>query len=95
MLFGVDWDGTWAAAPALFAELRDLIRLHGHEVLVATNRGPGQPIGAAVDAHVVYCAGRPKRAACLAAGHRVDVWVDDNPVLVDFGQAGLDRLARG
>jgi len=88
MLFALDYDGTFSAAPDLFREFRKLAERFGHRVVVVTGRsdegrwgdevrevvGPATPI--------VFCAGRWKRAAAEAAGYQVDVWVDDNPEYV-------------
>jgi hypothetical protein len=40
----------------------------------------------------VYCAGIPKREAAHQAGHDIDVWIDDNPILVNLGLEGLHRF---
>lgn len=93
----VDYDGTWTADPELFANLADIAVLRGWRVFIVTNRRAADPVGPVDGLPVVYCAGAPKRDACAALGVFPDVWVDDMPVLVDHGQAGLERLiaARG
>lgn len=88
----IDWDGTWTADPSLFCALGRNAEAAGWRVYIVTNRSAHEPVGATYGFSVIYCAGAPKREACARAGIRVDVWVDDMLVLVDFGQAGLDRL---
>lgn len=95
-VLAIDYDGTWTADPSLFAILARKAQAGGWRVIVATNRRPSDQVGDVSGLEVVYASGKPKRQAVFEQlGVAVDVWVDDMPVLVDFGQAGLDALARG
>jgi hypothetical protein len=96
MRIGIDFDGTYAADSATFQLVADLFRRAGHECVIVTNRPPAdeftvqQVVRRALP--VVYCNGEPKRRVMEARGTPVDVWIDDNPVLVDFGLDGLVQL---
>lgn len=92
-LFGVDYDGTLSADPALFSQAIALILQRGHGVVVVTGRSDegrwGEEVRAAVaavsPAHqipIVFAGNRWKRQAAEEAGHAVDIWWDDNPEYV-------------
>lgn len=87
-----DWDGTWDKDIPLFTTLAQTCVAAGWQVIICTNRASTNPIPAPAGFRIIYANGAPKREACHAAGVHVHVWVDDLPVLVNFGQAGLDRL---
>lgn len=88
----IDYDATWTADVELFAWLARKAQQGLWQVIIVTNRAAHDPVGDVAGLRVIYCAGAPKRAACAAVGLYPDVWVDDMPVLIDFGQAGLERL---
>lgn len=93
MIIGVDLDGTYAADVSTFRKVVDVFQQAGHRCVLVTNRGPDDR--ALVESIVlgqmplIFAAGSPKKVAALAAGYAVDVWIDDNPILVDFGGMGL------
>jgi ribonucleotide monophosphatase NagD (HAD superfamily) len=93
MILGVDLDGTFAADVATFKAVVELFHAAGHKCVLITNRGPEDR--AVVERIVAGCMpclfsnGRPKREIAREAGYEVNVWIDDNPCLVDFGSAGL------
>lgn len=91
MIVAIDYDGTITADLDFFRQMIPLLKSRGHTVLIVTNRGP-ETIIAWQGVETIYCNGRPKRAVCLEHGFRVDVWVDDNPILVDYGAAGLAMI---
>lgn len=96
LTFGIDFDGTFAADPACFVAIVEVLHRHGHTpVLVTARPPPPAPHGNGVMeklrqwfpagggfAAVVFADGRTKVDAVAEAGHRVDVWVDDMPDLV-------------
>lgn len=87
MLFAIDFDGTYAADPAVFARLRALLEDAGHRCVLVTGRSDegrwGEEVRATVgDLPIVFAAGGWKRAAAEAAGLQVDVWIDDAPEYV-------------
>lgn len=81
--FAIDFDKTWTADPEGFAIFTQFLRLRGHTVIIATNRDAWC---ADMDSHklpthlpIVYCGRNLKEPACLKAGHKVDIWIDDMP----------------
>ncbi len=94
MIVAFDYDGTWSADPTVFAAVVAAFRDRGHVCLIVTNRGPTE--GAAELARtglpIIFANHGPKRAAARAVGHEVDVWIDDNPILVDKGAAGIIEI---
>jgi hypothetical protein len=88
----IDWDDTWTRDPALFAGIAAAATAAGWLVIICTNRAITNPIPVPAGMRCVYANGFPKRDACHAAGIHVHVWIDDLPVLVNFGMAGLDKL---
>lgn len=99
MTFAFDYDGTINACPDVWVPAMQSALIQGHTIVIATGRTPenirdielfcfthklGVPIHA--------CGSRPKREVLVEAGILVDAWVDDNPVMVDFGYDGLDMV---
>lgn len=92
-VLALDWDGTLTHLPRKVSEaLVTEARAHNIVVVIVTNRHPHQSIPDFMGLPVVYAAGQPKRAAARAAGYEVLWWLDDMPVLVDFGEAGLSAI---
>ena len=81
MIIAIDYDDTWSADPDLWAEFALSASKRGHCILIATNRRSGlQELGWPV----VYCsASFTKRQATRSAGYEVDVWIDDNPKVIE------------
>jgi len=81
MVIAIDYDGTWAADPELWAEFALSASKRGHCVIIATNRRTELH---GMDCPIVYCgASFTKRQATRSAGYEVDVWIDDNPQVVE------------
>lgn len=92
-LFGIDYDGTWTADPELFREFVVLLLARGHRAVIVTSRDDrpmitdpsrhwGDEVRKAVCGLIpIVFAGldRRKDEAARAAGHAVDVWIDDRP----------------
>lgn len=81
--FAIDFDKTWTADPAGFSLIVHILFSRGHKILIATNRDawcddmerhnlPGY-------IPIIYCGRTLKEQACLKAGHKVDIWIDDMP----------------
>ena len=91
--FGIDFDGTYAAEVDTFRAVVDLLQQAGHQCIIVTNRPQAESAQVARvvagQMPIICTGGRPKRQAAIDAGYRVAIWVDDMPVLVDFGEAGL------
>jgi hypothetical protein len=85
--FGIDFDGTFAAAPALFALFVTFAARDGHQCVLVTQRT--RDWGDEVERicggvlPIVYAGGMTKREAARRHGWEVDVWIDDNPAAVD------------
>lgn len=83
MTIAFDFDNTITADPSTMLAAMQVFRDAGHTVLVATLRYPSE--SDAVDRiirglyPVVYCCRNVKHPTCVAAGFKVDVWVDDMP----------------
>lgn len=88
MTFGIDFDGTFAAAPDLFRIFVERGRRMGHDFVLVTQRtedfrqGVEDVCGSLLP--IVYAGGMTKRAAAARKGWKVDVWIDDNPQSVDM-----------
>lgn len=93
MIFGVDFDGTFAADPALFHKILDLLESRGHQVVIVTGRStPSSPdtisnmlveVMTKGRVPIVYAGNTFKRIAATNAGFKVDIWIDDNPEYID------------
>lgn len=87
MVFAIDFDGTFAAAPDLFRAFALAARAAGHRCVLVTQRTVEHR--AAVDAVVgdalpiVFAGGQTKRMAAKRHGWKVDVWIDDDPESID------------
>jgi hypothetical protein len=100
LIFGLDFDGTYTDDKASFDAIIRILEAAGHVVVVVTNRPDtvehwrevrrcfDRPAGEEIRA--LFTNGRPKRQVAREAGYEVDIWIDDNPALVDFGFAGIE-----
>lgn len=79
--FAIDYDGTYAAAPALWNRFIESARDAGHRVLICTGRAFA-PVTLSDDLEVHCTAGQAKRDYLLGLGIAVDVWIDDDPASV-------------
>ena len=79
--FAIDYDGTYAAAPALWGQFIAAARLAGHRVLICTGRAFA-PVILPNDLEVHCTAGQAKRDYLADLGISVDVWIDDDPASV-------------
>lgn len=98
MIFGLDFDGTYTRAPELWNRFIEAALGEGHLVVLVTNRPDDAEHHGVVASWTggripaFFTNGRPKRQVALEAGYDVDVWIDDNPILVDYGAAGLSMV---
>lgn len=84
MTIAFDFDGTITADPPTMIAAMRSFRAAGWTVIVATLRGAHERNDAVdrllgTEFPVVYCNRKTKNTACRAAGHLVNVWVDDMP----------------
>ncbi len=88
MLFGIDYDGTFAAAPNVFREFVKILRAAGHDAICVTGRLDSGIMGDVVRSSInglmpiVFAGSRWKVDAAMDAGYSVDVWIDDNPQFI-------------
>lgn len=98
ILFAVDYDGTFARAPKLFASIIRLIFASGNAAIMVTGRSDETPWSAEVRAAIaalpvpipiVFAGPTWKREAAERAGYRVNIWIDDFPEYVAAQDPGL------
>ncbi len=93
MIVGFDLDGTYAADLTTFCGIAGMLKDAGHTCVMVTNRCESDraEVEEMIDNEmpVLFSCGRPKRAVAEEAGYFIQVWIDDNPSLVDFGSSGL------
>lgn len=79
MKIALDLDGTYSADPDLWDEFIARAKMRGHEVICVTNR-PFEPVGIRIPSVEILLAGAEyKNAYASAEGHKVDIWIDDQP----------------
>lgn len=88
LVFGIDFDGTFAADPLFFKAFVSLLRASGHSCVMVTGRedvpGLAEPVRALVGdlMPIVFAGGTWKKDAAKAAGWIIDIWIDDNPTYI-------------
>lgn len=99
MTFAFDYDGMLNACPDVWVPTMQSALIQGHTVVIATGRTADNIrdielfcFTHKIDVPIHACGPKPKRAVLADAGVFPDAWVDDNPVMVDFGYEGLDRV---
>ena len=86
MIIAIDFDNTWTADPELWRQFVFTARNRGHNCIIATNRSKWSEdmdkynLGSGIV--IIYCGGEYKEVACLKAGWKVDVWIDDSPRMI-------------
>lgn len=76
--FAIDYDGTYAAAPAVWDQFIQSARSAGHRVLICTGRAFA-PTGLRQDVELYCAAGQAKHDFLRDLGIAVSVWIDDDP----------------
>jgi hypothetical protein len=86
LTFGIDFDDTWSADPALFAAFAEMAKERGHRCVLVTQRAsifaPEMRAVVGEGIQIVHCAGATKADGCRQAGVAVDIWIDDYPAAV-------------
>ncbi len=85
MRIGLDYDGTYTAAPSLWKAFIKMALLEGHEVVCVTMRFPQEAID--VPCPVYYTGRRAKVAWAAENGLDIGIWIDDSPHWLLFGAA--------
>lgn len=86
LTIAIDFDGTFAANPALWRNfITDAQNIWGYQIVCVTGRSDegewGKEVKEAIDGliPIVFAGHRWKREAAQAAGYEVNIWIDDNP----------------
>lgn len=83
MIIAIDIDNTWTRDPEMWREIVALMESRGHQVIIATGRiGWSQDMermGIPPKSPIVFTMNEFKEKACMAAGYKVDIWIDDMP----------------
>ena len=88
MTIAIDLDNTWTADPHLWRHFRCLAAYGGHRVIMVTARR--HPVTDEErerfllpwDMPITYTSGDFKEKHALAAGYKVDIWIDDAPGMI-------------
>jgi len=96
LIIAIDYDDTYTADRALFAEIIRTIKAAGHEAYFVTYRrdrtdGRNSDIhhsARALDIPIVYTAEQQKKDVFKA-----DIWIDDKPELIPTVQSLVDEFA--
>ena len=84
MIIALDYHKTYTTNPVFWLDFVQRAIMAGYTVICATMVNSSAEIDPDLEAlvPVVFCAGTPKREACLAAGYNVDIWIDNEPQLI-------------
>jgi hypothetical protein len=96
MILGFDLDGTYAADLKVFSRIAQVCTDAGHTCIMVTNRCEQDRVFVEdlIERRmpVLFSCGKPKREVAEAAGYYVQVWIEDNPILVELGAAGMNEV---
>jgi len=92
MNIGLDFDDTYTRDPGMWDIIIPQMQARGHTVYCVTGRTPeegrnvlvtlGKVVG---EDHCYFTSRQSKKNYMYANGIRIDVWIDDNPVLINTG----------
>jgi hypothetical protein len=92
MNIGLDFDDTYTRDPAMWDMLIPLIESHGHIVYCVTGRTPEEgrnvlvTLGKVIGENRCYFTSRQsKKNYMFKMNICIDVWIDDNPILITSG----------
>jgi acid phosphatase class B len=92
MNIGLDFDDTYTRDPAMWDMLVPLMQARGHIVYCVTGRTPEEStpvlstLGKIVGVNNCYFTSRQSKKNYMYTHYiRIDVWIDDNPILIDTG----------
>ena len=91
-----DLDGTFSADLQLMRAVARLFKDAGWTLVMITarednedNRMLAEQLKITQLMPILFAGARPKRAVARENGYEVDIWIEDNPIMVDFGIPGL------
>ncbi len=79
MFIALDYDNTYTKDPKFWDEFIRYSKFYGHSVTIVTMRGPSLPIDHDCGCDVIYTGLIAKAPYMKDKGHKVDIWIDDNP----------------
>ena len=82
MIIAIDWDKTITADPELFGGFIESALARGHTAIIVTGRQAHDTIVPPWPIEVIYAGNEWKQGAALAAGYKVDIWIDDMPGMI-------------
>lgn len=92
MNIGLDFDDTYTRDPAMWDMLIPLIQARGHKVYCVTGRTTEEShnvlvtLGKVIGVNNCYFTSRQsKKNYMFKMNICIDVWIDDNPILIDTG----------
>ena len=83
MIIALDYDNTYSLDPNTWNAFISLFQANGHRVIGVTLRSKCPDNSFPVGLEVICCAYKAKRQACLLAGAKIDVWIDDQPEFIE------------
>lgn len=84
MKIALDYDGTYTLDPEGWDRFITLMELRGHRLVCVTARHkPPELDRLQIPIPIVCVPDGYKRRGALAAGHKIDVWIDDEPGMIE------------
>ena len=82
MIIAIDWDKTFTVDPGLFSLFINGALDRGHKCIIVTGRQKSDPVVPPFEIPIIYAGNEWKNDAALAAGYKVDIWIDDMPGMI-------------
>lgn len=79
VVFALDYDGTYTAAPELWDRFIEDAHRRGYTVVCVTMRKPEERLDVDLPCEVIYTSRRAKVPYMKRLGIRVNIWIDDSP----------------
>ena len=81
-IIAIDYDGTWTLDPIMWNVVCNILQNYGFLVIMVTerkveNRIKDDTIPSLMQ--IIYTSKILKKEAALAAGYKVDIWIDNSP----------------
>ena len=86
MNIGIDYDGTYSAAPEMFKELISVFQNHGHKCYLVTARSEERSANLPEETglEVIWTNQKAKARECFKQCVDIDIWIDDYPFVIHF-----------
>ena len=84
MNLSLDYDNTYTRDPAMWDSIIEVIKQHGHKVIVVTTRTPSEGVEVRRDLankvdSIIFTSRKGKMDFVQALGVSIDIWIDDMP----------------